>query len=698
MGDEVKVRAELNHTYAWKQQDLTKITPAIEKVFIPFAGADCRVSASMKRDGTVAITHRHPSLDSWRSALSSDWDSLDVDIDSSDYSRAARIYFRLRSKEIRVNINTEGNDGASVLQELLAEFERSMAADVGPPEDERSAEPKERVDGAYQLDYPEDVTWLKKLLENIEAWLSSYNFYGSYSLISAPQFRRYPKKYEEWKTDCETNYKDLSECHLSLTGKTRECSFRYYARSGEVTITLGAVDQREIAEFSATLQKQLPIRVLKDTSVASRQGQRRRYFAEEQIDVQWFDKCMDQLMKLVKGESTFQGYFGEAISDDSPTVDSLKFANYKEWYDQIRAKWDNVVWIRCWIYAPGISITLDLDLLRDLVSLELESPAEETVKNIYEAFESTQKVKRIQGNPYRYRRFMRQFKITKWTTATAFAQALRDAVQYVFPGRVPGRRVAIQTSYLTLGDIEEDLQPFTTFEEFCKEVAATPDLNRAHLVLEGPNGVLLGVELDRKEKQLIVRTSVERSKLPKLLLIFENAVEITLDKAQDEGDEKKDKKDKISSPLLLTSAISLICVLVTGSVAVLNSGGGVSSLSHRYSLEIVYPQGKAGEIVELPGPNFRVQWKLTKKNILGETVDLKSNASVEALRDGTPQPQTFNGDQGAAVLQLAPGQYQINVISTIDNSTMNAIRVKVPEPEQKPPAPDKSVKKKSGTG
>jgi len=242
------------------------------------------------------------------------------------------------------------------------------------------------------------------------------------------------------------------------------------------------------------------------------------------------------------------------------------------------------------------------------------------------------------------------------------------------------------------------LQPFTTFEEFCKEVAATPDLNRAHLVLEGPNGVLLGVELDRKEKQLIVRTSVERSKLPKLLLIFENAVEITLDKSQDEGDEKKDKKDKISSPLLLTSAISLICVLVTGSVAVLNSGGGVSSLSHRYSLEIVYPQGKAGEIVELPGPNFRVQWKLIKKNILGETVDLKSNASVEALRDGTPQPQTFNGDQGAAVLQLAPGQYQINVISTIDNSTMNAIRVKVPEPEQKPPAPDKSVKKKSGTG
>jgi hypothetical protein len=699
MGDEITVRVEINQTYAWKQQDLSKIPPSIEKIFIPFAGDGYRVTASMRREGTPAITHNHPSLASWNSALSPDWDSLEIDINSPDYARGARIVFRPKEKEINVSINMLGNDH-SALQALLAEFERSMASDVGAPKVRRWAELIERVDGQYQLDYPEDVTWLKKILENIETWVGPYDFSGSYSLISAPQFRRYPKLYEQWKTDCEVNYKNLSECQLRLTGQSRECSFRYYASRGEVNISLGAVDQREIVEFSATLQKQLPIRVLNDPSLASPQGQRRRYFATEQIDAQWFERFMNQLMKVVNVKLNFQGFFGEPISaDDGPTVDSVKFGNYEEWYEQIQTKWNDVVWIRCWISAPRISITLDIDLLRDLVTLELESPDQETVKKIYDDFESTQKVKKIQGNPYRYRKFMRQFKITKWTSARDFAQALRDAAQFVFPGRTPGRRVAIQTSYLTLGDIEEDLQPFSTFEQFCQGVAATPELNRAHLVLEGPEGVLLGVELDRKKESLIVRTSVERKRLEGLLDIFKNAVELSLQKVQDE-EGKKSKEDKVNSALVFTSAISIICVLITGAVAVLNSGGGVSSLSDRYTLDIVYPQGKAGEIVDLPGPDFRVQWKLTRKNILGETVDLKSNASVEAVRDGSPQPQTFGGHEGAAVLRLDPGQYQINVISNIDNSTMNTVRVKVaePKPEQKPPVSDKAVKRGNKSG
>ena len=619
MGDEITVRAEINQTYAWKQQDLRKIPPSIEKVFIPFVGDGYSVSsASMRREGTPAITHNHPSLDSWNSKLSSDWDSIEIDIKSSDYSRGARIDFRPTQKEINVRINMQGNDH-SALQGLLAKFEESMASDVGAPRVRRWAELIERVDGQYQLDYPEDVTWLKKILENIEAWVGPYDFSGSYSLISSPQFRRFPKQYDEWKAECEVNYKNLAECQLRLTGQSRECSFRYYASRGEVNISLGAVDQREIVEFSATLQKQLPIRVLNDPSLASPKGQRRRYFATEQIDARWFERCMDQLMRVVNVKSTFQGFFGEAISaGDGPTVDSVKFGNYEEWYEQIRTKWNDVVWIRCWISAPRISITLDIDLLRDLVTLELESPDQETVKKIYDDFESTQKVKKIQGNPYRYRKFMRQFKITKWSTAREFAQALRDAAQLVFPGRAPGRRVAIQTSYLTLGDVEEDLQPFTTFEEFCQGVAATPELNRAHLVLEGPEGVLLGVELDRKKESLIVRTSVERSRLEALLLIFKNAVELSLQKVQDETEGKKSKEDRVNSALVFTSAISIICVLITAAVAVLNSGGGVSSLSDRYSLDIVYPQGKAGEMVDLPGPDFRVQWKLTRKNILQE--------------------------------------------------------------------------------
>src|SRR5581483_2877842 len=88
--------------------------------------------------------------------------------------------------------------------------------------------PQERIEGRYHVEHPEDVAWFQKLLTLLEAWESPPKYFsGSFSLLSAPQFRRFPSLYSDWKGECVGNWKDVLDLNATASADKREWSARY---------------------------------------------------------------------------------------------------------------------------------------------------------------------------------------------------------------------------------------------------------------------------------------------------------------------------------------------------------------------------------------------------------------------------------------------------------------------------------------
>jgi hypothetical protein len=319
---------------------------------------------------------------------------------------------------------------------------------------------------------------------------------------------------------------------------------------------------------------------------------------------------------------------------------------------------------------------MTMDLLRDLVSIDLQSASEETIKQELSKLELGLKLVKVKGPLYQYRRFLRSFTIKKWTSNQLYADAVQAAVRAAFPGRVPGRRVAIRTAYVAVGDKSEDVDDFTSYQEFCARISAQADFARSELVLEGPSGTTLGIQVDRKTNLLTLRTSFERDRLDSLTGPFLNALDLTLKDSKDEPDKEKAEGNRISKGMMLTALVSIVGALLSLGGVVLTSQRGLSSLRKQYAIEITYPVSEKGGPVNVSGKDLRIEWRLIERTLTGDHPDLRSKASIVVVPEANPdQLQTYQGSDGAAVIPLTHGSYWVKVVSDVDRNSAAAISV-----------------------
>lgn len=687
MTDQSSIRSQVKSIYVWLEPGVTKISAAVERSILPFFGSDSIITASLSRGSAPSVRQTHKSFDSWSTALSSEWELFEIELNSSDWSRHASIQFDLNKLEIRVSFDMVGAD-AEPLSRLLGNFQSAMSLGNPRPVPQSIPKPKARLDGQYHVERPEDVAWFQKLLTIVETWVGQQVYFnGSFSLLTAPQFRSSPTTYLEWKAQCINNWKDILDLTASITGEQRDCAVRCYGSYRDLGVTLSSQDTNELAELFKVLQKELPILPSKNPADSGeRASERRRYFAADQIDSEWFDRCTELFHSIPKGKVSFTGRFRTAVlkmEEREAVHDEEDFlrTNYEAWRAEVRSKWNDLLSFSFSISSPDISITTDIDLLRDVVNIQLQSTSELTNRANFEMSVKSLNLKQFRGDPYRYRRFLRRFKIRRWTGNQAFADAVKAAIHTVFPSRVPGQRLAIAKAFVAVGNADEDLEPYGNYEDFYKRIAAGGEFTRSVLILEGPLGRLLGIELDREKNNLTIRTSVDRSELPKLILPFDNAIELKLEESKDAPEEKKSEANTITKPILLAAAVSVLGVLISASISVLTSERGLRALSKHYSLEIIYPKSQSGAPVSFAGQELRVQWKLIEQTITGDHADLHSQATISVLREGSAQPHRYPGSDGAQVVNLTPGKYNIQVVSDVDHSSEAHIDVVVPEPK-----------------
>ncbi len=676
MADNPTVRSRVNSTYDWRQPEIAKVSQVILEVVLPFFAPEPACSGSLVREGSPEIRQEHSSFDSWRAVLSQEWDWFDINLDTADRSRHARIQFNLKMRQVNAWTDIAGAD-TEPLTELLGALQESMS--LGAP---RSSIPrqKERLEGQYHVERPQDVIWFEKLLELVENWVGPRNYFnGNFSLATAPQFRHSPSEYADWKSQCLSGWKEILDLSTNIQNEARECSVRYDANRADLSVSFSSYDRADLAGPFTLLEEELPIVASKNaTAPDSRKSERRRYFASDPISSDWFEQSAALIRSIAEGNVTFQGSFRSAArGEDSSRTD------FEVWRKEVKSKWNDLVWVYCWISAREISITMNIDLLRDLVSLDLQSASEETITRDLNRLELALKLNKVQGNPYQYRRFLRSFTIKEWTSNQLYADAVQAAVAHAFPDRVPGQRVAMPTAYVAVGDKSEDLESFTSYEKFCAQISAQAEFARSELVLEGPHGRTLGIQVDRKTKLLTLRTSLERDRLDSLTGPFRNAMDLTLKESEDAPEKEKAEGNRISKAIVFTAAVSILGALLSVGGVVLTSQRGLSPLRKQYSLEIIYPASQSGVPVKVVGQDLRIEWKLIEKNLTGDHPDLHSKASVVVVPEADPhQLHTYPGFDGAAVIRLAPGSYWVKVVSDVDPNSEAAINVIAPDSKE----------------
>jgi len=96
---------------------------------------------------------------------------------------------------------------------------------------------------------------------------------------------------------------------------------------------------------------------------------------------------------------------------------------------------------------------------------------------------------------------------------------------------------------------------------------------------------------------------------------------------------------------------------------------------------------KDGAPVQLDGKGSRLAWQLTTTTITGPTSTPLTPVTIHVYRDGNEQAHYSTTDGSYGLPPLAPGAYDINVVSDLDHSNGAWLRVNVPQ-EVKAEQPD----------
>jgi hypothetical protein len=266
-------------------------------------------------------------------------------------------------------------------------------------------------------------------------------------------------------------------------------------------------------------------------------GEERHFAVTAKLDAAWFTK----FFALLEGYQTGD-YFQASIADESMREAKQEYRSFATFRVELLGRLDSATRVNCWITSGRSHLDCDLDLRRGSLRLKLEARTIDDVRESFQKFSDTLSLRPSDANPYQYRRHARSYTIDEWTSNEAFATALETLVKEVYLTPF-GRKPAVANLFAIAGKKVEDLHSFDN--DLNKFVAWLPkqgaDFRQARIYLEGPQGIAIGINVDRTCKKFEIRSSLTRAAFNDAAQIFANA--INLKDPQDIQTKQPDEKD-----------------------------------------------------------------------------------------------------------------------------------------------------------
>ena len=453
---------------------------------------------------------------------------------------------------------------------------------------------------------------------------------------------------------------------LQIFGDSRRVSIFAYPLRKEVSLTIGT-NSAESAEARKLLEELTSVLTLMPTNaVKALEGEARRYFIEDAIDENWFVKLRDVVQTFILPQASFRGDYW--IGDQKSSKGDLD-----SWWNEVRSHWNEVRTLYCWCWLPHSATTVDIDLIRQTLKLELQRPTPAVLREDRLRAETRLNLKQFEGNPYQYRKYARLFRIDDWKGDAPLVESLRKAIGNAFPGRGP----VLVNAYVKQGEKAEDLHSFSSLESFFARLEEGTPYKSAHLRVDGPKGSGVGIAVDRSKDRIAVRSSLDRDRFLRFLDDLQHRLDLTAIKIEGEDENEGSKPEKkslreVSIPVggvVLSAVIALTASLLTA---------GLPSL--KTTLKVTVPAVSADGSAHVLGTSSPVRWTISRRTIRQGEIPVDSTAKLTLERadgQGTKTEQT-GARPGARVNFPDSGSFYLTVhAEQIVDAPDETIRVEV---------------------
>jgi len=468
--------------YIWPAPDV-EILRSLFTTAVPGFLPPQRVNATVTVEGLIRLETSYSSLDDFLSQPIMNADRFWVSLNGDAESRS--IWFNWNSAESSLSVTGRSGSPNAADTELEG-IRKAIEAHLN-----LKLKTRNRVEFTF-TPTSADFDFLTPLLRIIDEITGP-----------SPRFKGTWKTQENASSDTQARNDWLAEVKaarywtLDCQGRGHRIFVSFEPVLGNVRFEITSWDDNALSQ-AATRIKSLP--GLKSvTDKPQKQGESRRYFLSSQATPEWYEKALGIVLPFVfdaslspwgrvrRGGKT-RGY-GDFAAWKAALLAGLKEGDIDQSYFSY--------------FGRDRSLTFDLDHIRDLLTVDVQSIRPSEVEEMHLKFSTELGLKPAPDNAYNVRQWGRTYDI-KMPDRTAYAAQLKKAIQDTFSGR----RVLVNGTLHLGGKSDEQVKQFNQFSDFLKGLETEDDLREFHLTVTGAVGQFIGVNVEKKLTQLRLQGSM----------------------------------------------------------------------------------------------------------------------------------------------------------------------------------------------
>ena len=530
---------------------------------------------------------------------------------------------------------------------------------------EKKTEGEYEVKRRYLVSFPITFGWLEEAIVNIQSYCDTpINFNGSCKLKTDYQDHIDIGKLEDWVDYIQQHWTEILESWAWLSNNKYDFSFQCDYEKSTITLAVKSVSIEDCNTILTKLEENLRLAPIAEAD--TRFSVKMHFFPTLPI-IQWFDEFIHYIASsgtpLIYFNASYvlnSYFYGTTVRLETFYGTTVRLETLKEWISQMKQKWSEVIKSNASFSSANHELSFHCDHRRALIDLEVSSQSIKRSNDVLIDVGEQLNLIQVQKDPYRYRKSFATYKVGDWNRKK-FVEATKTLIKKNFNEQEP----AVSDAFVTkiLDNNIERLKGFFDVRSFMNFIEEYGDstFDRAHLTVEGANGIGIGISLSKKDKRLEFRSNIPPNEIEdKIAKTYKEPLQLKLIKGESTGSaftsttQPKTEKWWVKYFFqIIVAVIGAAAVIVTLARAYLTD----------YELTINNPPTQSPELpAKLNSPEVMLHWSLWPKDSLFHGPDHQASASILVFHQGNLVGDFENITPPYNVqLQKGEGEYIVNV-------------------------------------
>lgn len=610
-----------------------------------FLGTDFKFSGTLVKNGMPERREKYISISEFIVKAENSQDTVNVSISSRDYEQTISLNIETAEQSIRISIEGPGEQ-SEIIKERFQTIIHTLQ--LSPKSGKPQQDTKVHFNAVYSKKKflsPDSI--IQFINENPVK--GTGGFYAVYTLFSKLQYSYDENDMVLFTDKVASLWEDISKIAFNLDCAETHVHFDFHFDRNELNLNINGGTSDAVDKVARMLENKLELDPSRDPYLPRQfNGTKKQYFAKEEISTEWMTKAL----AMIGSMNGIQRYFSGQLFFLGNQPNSLSYGKQDTFEKGIQEHWKNLSSVYCSVSGSECDLYFTCDIQRELISVEIKAATSDIVDRIFMNVENKMGLDKVEGVPYRYRRFAKTYEIINWTSNRDFAEAIQEAIKIGFPVKY-----VVHNAYAEEDKGSDALQPLFDvpgFVEWVKDNSRKFSL--VEISLEGPREAAVGISANLKKMQLAIRGSFTRSIFNQLTGVFEDKLDLKLLKEVKNPDSLQ-KSTKGESPVI---KIVIAVLAFIASAAILNEA------VPKYELQLTRPlQLEDKKPVEKKSDKIYIDWVVKKKQWWHTSQSANNKVNILIFNDEQIPIKTIADTSPPVKIELDPGLYDIQVVSDL---------------------------------